>query len=557
MKKLTHYHLLLFLVLIIPFLLGIGYLVGFNKPVYANVVLDSQSSSNGTNSWTHVVGSGLNRILIVGGDSNISSVTYNGTQLTLLRRINSNNGASGSIWYFINPASGSHTISVTGGTASGSVSYSNIDIASPFGAVGSLCCGNTSVASSSAIFSNDAFTAAGQLAFTYMNVVTASGSAPTAIDPQIGSTLVWRAGSNSVFHGALSKLAVGTTTSMAWIASNVNGDYDIAGIAFGIKPAPIILTPTPTPTPFPTLTPTPTPIPFPTPTPPPGAVDIVNLNFGISNFYPWIQSTCGNIRLDNGVDDRIPSTAQGGAYMIITGTGCNTPGVLSVGDGTVALRQGQASNTGWVAGGTTYPESYGSTAPASIATSYNNVTARIQQSQATATPFPCTISNCVLPNNLASGVYTTPGDLNLRAFTVLPNRNYTFLVGGNLLIQGAIIIPQGSRSSALFTVRGNITIDPSVGTAPNSAQTSLDGLYSTDRSFIISSTGNCPDLRLNIGGAVITNATLLGGTFRNDRDLCGGDATYPTVSITQRLDILLNTTSFLSKQNIISQEVAP
>jgi hypothetical protein len=85
----------------------------------------------------------------------------------------------------------------------------------------------------------------------------------------------------------------------------------------------------------------------------------------------------------------------------------------------------------------------------------------------------------------------------------------------------------------------------------------LDGIFSTDQSFIAESTGDCTDQRLNIGGAVIANAGLSGGTFQNKRDICSFDGQYPTVSITQRLDLILNAAPFLTQQDLVSHEVAP
>lgn len=113
--------LLVFLILIIPFLFGIAYFVGFNQKAQAAITLDTKSQSGiGTNtlSWQHTVNTNTNQVLIVGVTTRASSssppsaVTYNGIALT---RYASNGcvgslGCNASMWYLVNPAAGTHTI---------------------------------------------------------------------------------------------------------------------------------------------------------------------------------------------------------------------------------------------------------------------------------------------------------------------------------------------------------------------------------------------------------------------------------------------------------------
>jgi hypothetical protein len=106
---------------------------------------DAGSSKTGTGStqtWNHTVGSGSNRVLVVttsSMDESANSVTFNGQALTLIGRQNDGDNATRiSMWYRINPASGSGTIQVnyagsTGEKTMGATSWSNVDQVTPVG----------------------------------------------------------------------------------------------------------------------------------------------------------------------------------------------------------------------------------------------------------------------------------------------------------------------------------------------------------------------------------------------------------------------------------------
>jgi hypothetical protein len=113
--------------------------------VVAPVVFDASSSTAGTattQSWSHTVGTGNNRILIVATASNneqANSVTFNGQALTLIGRQTDGGGATRiSMWYRLNPASGAGTVQVT---YAGSVeqknmvatTWNNVDQPTPLG----------------------------------------------------------------------------------------------------------------------------------------------------------------------------------------------------------------------------------------------------------------------------------------------------------------------------------------------------------------------------------------------------------------------------------------
>ena len=117
----------------------------------AAVVVDASSSAkkttSGTLSWTHTVGAGTNREIIVGvvsdGTVNLpSSVTWNGSALTLIGTVqnatygDSDKNAKVSVWALKAPTSGTHTISVTLASGSafvaGATSFTGVDQTTPY-----------------------------------------------------------------------------------------------------------------------------------------------------------------------------------------------------------------------------------------------------------------------------------------------------------------------------------------------------------------------------------------------------------------------------------------
>lgn len=349
-------------------------------------------------------------------------------------------------------------------------------------------------------------------------------------------------------------------SSHGTVATNSNGSYTISGITPGTNTVSYTSTPTGY-----TMT-------SPVNGPPPsraitvgnacttnGAVgaacatgNITNLNFGITNLHPWWQSTCGDVR-ENPIADLLPA---GASALVGTANCSNTPGVIYTGNTNANFGQGQDSSTNQIVGGASYPEVYSSKSNV-LATSYSSLLAKAQNANITPTSLStvCNLTNCTLPANLAHGIYLANGDTTLNAFTFPPNQNYVILVKGNVTIKGAISVPVGS--TALFAPSGNITVASTVGAAAAVTTPTLSGWYVAGQSFVLPTQGNCADLRLNIAGSVVVNAQGGGGTLQNSRDLCGNDQTDPTISFTQRLDMILNAPQFLEQQQTLSQEVAP
>ncbi len=288
--------------------------------------------------------------------------------------------------------------------------------------------------------------------------------------------------------------------------------------------------------------------------------NIINLNFGIAPYGPWIQSTRTDIRLDNGYNYYIPAGASCLSYASLNGGGVSN-GIIFTGDTSASFGGGNAGQTtNWVVGGST-AELFAPTKGNVIRTSYNYVNAQIKQAGLTATSLTTTqcgaggTASCVLSTTtLPNGLYIANGNLTLSgaSYTFPANKNYVILVNGNLTINSQIHVPNGS--TVTFIVSGDIIVDPTVGeTITTSASPDIEGFYSTDKNFITGSGSR----RLNIAGSVVVNAGLTGGTFQLQRDLAAGNANCPAFSIQERPDFILNAPDIIRYQNTIYQEVAP
>ena len=82
----------------------------------------NNSGSTASLTYSYTVGSGANRLLVVNliGDTtadDISSVTYGGTALTLVRKVHVPANNWQYLYYLLNPSSGSHNIVITAGSS--------------------------------------------------------------------------------------------------------------------------------------------------------------------------------------------------------------------------------------------------------------------------------------------------------------------------------------------------------------------------------------------------------------------------------------------------------
>lgn len=290
--------------------------------------------------------------------------------------------------------------------------------------------------------------------------------------------------------------------------------------------------------------------------------NISNLNFAISDSYPWFQFYNANVRADNGITDRIPPAPLYPAYLSTNDAQSTTPGLVFSGDGTISTGRGQISTNNRVAGGTVYSEVYSG----SILTSYTNL---LQTTNRTGVaPIDMTtlsgcanLGNCTLPANLPSGIYHASGDVTLNAYNFPAGGDFVFLIDGNLLIRGNLILPQDS--TATYAASGDIVVDQNIGAATNTfpmPAPQLMGFFSAGGNFVLLGINDCivgTDRMLNIKGTIITNAMGTGGAVQNNRDLCGDNYSIPSFTITASLDGILNAPSFIMKTNINSIEAAP
>lgn len=288
--------------------------------------------------------------------------------------------------------------------------------------------------------------------------------------------------------------------------------------------------------------------------------NIMDLNFGITDTNPWIQTICGSMRLDDGITNRIPSTATGGAYGIITNAAlCTTPGIAYTGDSVATWGAGSASTNNWVVGGTVYPEVYTPSSSTGLTTSPEYLLAKATQTANAPINLAtvCTLSNCTLPGNLPHGIYQANGNVNLNTTTIPANQNYIFIINGTLTIRGNIIVPIGS--TAVFSTTDDILVEGVVGYWADVPTAAIEGIFSTNKSFIVLPHDDCicHDLRLNIAGAVIVNAAGTGGSFQNRRDVLEEDVWHPTVAFSPRLDFLFNLPDFVRLSSQTSFETAP
>ena len=291
--------------------------------------------------------------------------------------------------------------------------------------------------------------------------------------------------------------------------------------------------------------------------------NIVSLNFGItSQTKSWIQSEQGSIRFDAGLDNPVPASVNPScSRYTITNSGSNDPGV-AVSGGTISTGQAPVSSTDWKVDNAPYTPA----TPSTVRTSYNYILSNLKQQGRSPTDLAskCSggLSNCTL-TGMTTGVYQANGPLTITgAYTNPVNTNVVILVNGDLRISNEIHVPQNAGSTLLMSAKGNIKISPNFGASLISDPTShVEGIFSADGNFTIESSANCSlpgggDKRLNMEGAVITNADLRGvGSFQNNRDMCV--YTCPSFSIKQRLDFLIYLPTLLRVKPYVYREIAP
>jgi len=199
---------------------------------------DADSSST-SSSWSHTTTSSQsNLIMIVGitSGSNPSGITYGSKSLTEIANTNASGLIYGSLWYLVNPQTGTNTVSVSGaGTfySGGASTYYNVNQSTPIGS------SNTNTASAvTSVSVTVSSTNTGQLVVDSMW----NGSNTNTITPGTGQTRTWNNSGGSILPSAGSyKTGVSSSTAMSWTVSNANGADIIEAAA--LNPASAIVGP--------------------------------------------------------------------------------------------------------------------------------------------------------------------------------------------------------------------------------------------------------------------------------------------------------------------------
>lgn len=330
--------------------------------------------------------------------------------------------------------------------------------------------------------------------------------------------------------------------------------------------------------------------------------DIANLNFGIQQppaNPPWFQCIGADCRIDDkdgtgsppsGFEDDLPTDGTPPVYCnddsnyparyasIPNGTTSNMPGIIfSAGSINLGTQGGQASNQNWRVANSAFKPVRSKV----IRTSYNYYTSVVTENGMPTTQLN-SVAGCSdsgtkiscnsLPANLSNGIYVSGKtvDFNMASYTFTGNKNYVFLINGDLNMNGNILVDNGS--TATFSVSNDINIGSSVGgpattpcnvtdfTAPIQEGCHIEGYYSADRNFTI---GASSTLRLNVAGAIVVNANkaddpaTIGKIQYSNRDLGMDNNSCPAFSLTERPDFILNAPEFIKHATFTWQEVAP
>lgn len=202
------------------------------------VVDNSTSKSGGTNvsilTWSHTVGAGNNRLLMVfistraltGHD--VASVTYDNTPLT---RLGIGQAGAGDLprvetWYLLNPPTGINDVKVTlyapDYPSAGAISFTGVNQTAPFDTWSSSS--GTSTTASLTVTSGTNELVADVLSF-WNNTANATSNA--------GQTLRWSATADNAWKGAGSIKTGTTSTAMGWTLPT-STNWAIGGVS--IKP---------------------------------------------------------------------------------------------------------------------------------------------------------------------------------------------------------------------------------------------------------------------------------------------------------------------------------
>ncbi|MGA9673360.1 MAG: IPT/TIG domain-containing protein [Terracidiphilus sp.] len=199
---------------------------------------DGGNNGGSTTSLTYpyTVGAGANRLLIVNlvGDTsadNISSVTYAGTLMTFLGKVQAASNNWQYLYYLVNPASGANNIVITAGSAhyliSQAASWYNVrQSAQPEVSVSNTApTANTSITTSLTTASSGALVVQG--IWSYGHLAAGAGATPIIIDAAIGGA--------GIFASSTSPVTPAGSVSMTTIS---DGSQSSGVIMASFAPAP-------------------------------------------------------------------------------------------------------------------------------------------------------------------------------------------------------------------------------------------------------------------------------------------------------------------------------
>jgi len=194
-------------------------------PASAAISVDSTVTAVSPNqvsslTWSHVVGSGSNRILVVGisfrdGNVSASSVKYGGVSLTLIGAVNSGGNQNRTeMWYLLAPTTGTASIVVTMSAskaiAAASISFAGVHQSTPLGTP------VTGTSNGSTTASVTLASASGQVV---LDTVTANGDA-NSLTANGSQTPQWGifsgSGDAGNARGAGSTKPGASSTTMSW-----------------------------------------------------------------------------------------------------------------------------------------------------------------------------------------------------------------------------------------------------------------------------------------------------------------------------------------------------
>jgi len=316
--------------------------------------------------------------------------------------------------------------------------------------------------------------------------------------------------------------------------------------------------------------------------------NLANLNFGITNVFPWTQFTGFNVREDrHGIDNQTPGSIAGscrdpkkpGKGMLLatgyTSVGSALPQTSGIlySNPVPSYNQppfGDISQHNWNIKATGN-ESY--KAP-QLTFTYDKIPELFGKTDEKIKTFTCSANpNAICPLPTTSGVWKFDGDptliYNVSGGTIGANQKVFILIDGKVTFTDEIKVANDGvfviASTGEMRVSKDIGYTSAVGYACTNAA-NLQGIFSTNTNFIVEGEPSVcslgqKDRMLIVDGTVITNADLKNGSaeigYKNERNLCDSNKQFPAVSIRQHPEFIINMPNFIKNQKVSFKEVTP